>query len=263
MYPDFFVTINEVLEKIGLSTYSLFIAIGVILMLVYTVNILERKNNYSRERTNKILLLLIISLGVSYLAAWFFDSLFHYFESGIFEGGMTFISGMLSGVGTFVLLTSIFNHEERGNILNILNLIIPGVIIAHAFGRIGCFSVGCCYGKETESFLGVVFPQGTVPYYDGILHPIHPTQLYEAFFLLALFMGIKRIPWVRDRQFPVYLITYGMFRTILELFFRGDNRGELLNLPPSLILSIFLIILGTFFIIREYLLKGRKNESLL
>lgn len=256
---EVFVKVDEWLGKFGLSTYTLFIACGLVLMLYYVIRVLEKENNYSRERTNRILLWLLISLGVAYLFAWFFDALFHFFESGKFEGGMTYISGMLGGVGAFSLMTYFFNRDERGNILRLLHLIIPGVILAHAFGRIGCFSVGCCYGKETTSFLGVYFPEGTVAYMDGVRHPVHPTQLYEAFFLFALFFGIRKIPILKKKAFAYYLIIYGVFRGILEIFFRGDNRGLLFKLPPSFILSIFLICLGVFLLFHEK--KERKDHG--
>ena len=32
--------------------------------------------------------------------------------------------------------------------------------MAQGFGRIGCFLAGCCYGRETTSRFGVVFPEG-------------------------------------------------------------------------------------------------------
>ncbi|HHZ12165.1 MAG TPA: hypothetical protein GYA05_05580 [Acholeplasmataceae bacterium] len=252
------VQVDEWLGRFGLSTYTLFIACGLVLMFVYLIRVLEKKNRYSRERTNRILLWILISLAAAYLFAWFFDSLFHYFETGVFEGGMTFISGMLGGVACFSLFTYLFNLEERGNILNLLNIIIPGVILAHAFGRIGCFSVGCCYGKETVSFLGVYFPEGTVAYSEGVRTPVHPTQLYEAFFLFALFFGIRKIPCIREKAFPFYLIIYGVFRGILEMFFRGDDRGLLFGLPPSLVLSVFLILLGGFLLVYEKI-RGRKE----
>ena len=30
--------------------------------------------------------------------------------------------------------------------------------IGHSLGRVGCFFAGCCYGKPTDSWLGVKFP---------------------------------------------------------------------------------------------------------
>src|SRR5690606_1563789 len=106
-------------------------------------------------------------------------------------GGITFIAGFLGGLTTFVLLVYFVMKEERLNIYSILNLIIPGVILAHGIGRLGCFSVGCCYGLPTDSIFGVYFPAGTNPYIDGIREKIHPTQLYEAFFLFGLFFLLK------------------------------------------------------------------------
>lgn len=221
-------------------------------MLLYIIRTLETKHHYTRERTNKILLWLGISLIITYGFAWFFDALFHFFESGKFEGGITFISGMLGGVGSFALLNYCFNREERGNILNLLNLIIPGMVLAHAFGRLGCFSVGCCYGTPTDSIFGIYFPEGTMPYDDGIRTTIHPTQLYEAFFLFVLFFLLTKISFFRKNCFPTYLIFYGIFRAILEIFFRGDSRGMLFSFPPSFVLSCFLILLGCIILSQKY-----------
>ena len=60
-----------------------------------------------------------------------------------------------------------------------LDLMIPSVALAQGFGRIGCFLAGCCYGKETDFFLGI--------YYSEAGAVVHPTQLYEAAFLLLSF----------------------------------------------------------------------------
>ncbi|WP_204701532.1 prolipoprotein diacylglyceryl transferase family protein [Halanaerobacter jeridensis] len=50
----------------------------------------------------------------------------------------------------------------------------------------------------------------------------------------------------------IYLISYSIFRFIIENF-RGDNRGvviKILNLSPSQVVSIFLLILGVLIFIR-------------
>ena len=133
-----------------------------------------------------------ISLLITYLFAWFFDSLFHYFVSGSFDGeGITYIAGFLGGAISFSILVYFLMKEERKNLIHIFNLIIPGVILAHAIGRIGCFSVGCCYGIKTDSIFGFYFPEGTNAYIDGIRTKIHPTQLYESIFLFSLFFLLK------------------------------------------------------------------------
>lgn len=258
---DIFNKINEILNKVGLSTFSIFLFLALVFLICYFIYALEKKEGYSKEKTNKFLIIFAYSLLITYFFASFFDALFHYFESGVFQGGITYIAGFIGGIISFVILVYFFMKKERKNIYKILNLIIPGVVIAHAIGRIGCFSVGCCYGLPTDSIFGVYFPEGTNPYIDGIRTKIHPTQLYEAFFLFILFFGLK-IKVIKGKEFPVYLISYGVFRFILELFFRGDNRGVILGIAPSVILSFLMVIAGVILLIYPKL-SGGKNESLL
>ena len=226
MYEKTFGKANEVLEKIGLSTFTIFLAIAIVVLVYYFIYALEKKEGYSREKTNKFLVLLGISLLITYLFAWFFDTLFHYFVTGSFDGeGITYIAGFLGGAICFGLLVYFFMKEERVNLVKIFNLIIPGVILAHAIGRLGCFSVGCCYGGPTDSIFGFYFPKGTNAYIDGITVKIHPTQLYESFFLFGLFFVLK-FKFFKNKELTSYLISYGIFRFILEVFFRGDDRRQ-------------------------------------
>ncbi|MFA7435660.1 MAG: prolipoprotein diacylglyceryl transferase family protein [Bacilli bacterium] len=244
MHEHFFNKINDVLEYIDMSTFTVFLGIALIVLVYFFINALEKKRGFSREKTNKFLILFGGALLITYLFAWFFDALFHYFENDEFEGGITFIAGFIGGVVSFVLLIYFLMKDERKNIYSILNLIIPGVILAHAIGRLGCFSVGCCYGIDAEgSIFGVYFPEGTNPYIDGIRVKIHPTQLYEAFFLFALFFIIK-LKVFKKNEFSYYLIFYGIFRFILEVFFRGDSRGEIFGVAPSSILSVVMVLAG-------------------
>ena len=130
------------------------------------------------------------------------------------------------------------------------------IIIAHAFGRVGCFFAGCCYGKETDSFLGVQFP--------NLPHPVHPTQLYEAVFLFLLFAICFILLMKKDfkHNLTVYLIAYGIFRFLIE-FVRADNRGEFFpGISPSQFWSILMVVAGVavFFLLR-YLEKKRITET--
>lgn len=258
MHEKIFGIANEWLAKLNMSTFTIFLAIAIVVLVYYFIYALEKKRGYSREETNKFLILFAISLGITYLFAIFFDALFHYFENGILDGGITFIAGFLGGLATFVILIYYFVKSERKNILAILNLIIPGVILAHAIGRIGCFSVGCCYGLPTDSIFGVYFPEGTNPYADGIREHIHPTQMYEAIFLFGLFFILK-LKYFKNNEFSYYLIFYGIFRFILEVFFRGDNRGLIFGIAPSAILSVVMFLIGVGILVYTNILN-KKNE---
>ena len=134
-----------------------------------------------------------------------------------------------------------------------MNTIIVGVVLAHAFGRIGCYFAGCCYGIPTESFLGVVFPYGHAhTAFPGIA--LFPTQLFEAAFLFALFIVLNVVKKVENKEVEVYLLGYGLWRILLE-FIRGDDRGSFFPFistqynqfpTPSQYLSLLMILFGLY-----------------
>ena len=132
------------------------------------------------------------------------------------------------------------------------------IVMAHGFGRIGCFFAGCCYGVPTDSFLGVTFP--------GHSHAVHPTMLYEAAFLFILFGVFTFLLFKYDfkHNMSLYLVSYGIFRFLLE-FIRGDHRGELLGfISPSQTWSALMVVLGValyFLTDRFYKKKSAKKTE--
>ena len=54
----------------------------------------------------------------------------------------------------------------------------PGLALGHAIGRLGCFAAGCCYGKETHHFWGVMFRNPLANQITGtpLNVPLEPTQ---------------------------------------------------------------------------------------
>ena len=154
------------------------------------------------------------------------------------DGGITFIGGLIGGAGFFLIVYFIFRKRLNGRLLEVLSIIPCSITVAHAFGRIGCFFAGCCYGKVTHSFLGVKFPD--------LPEPVHPTQLYEAAFLFILFgvMSYLLLKKKFQQNMSLYLIAYGIFRFCIE-FLRDDDRGALLGgISPSQFWSIGMVILG-------------------
>ena len=122
------------------------------------------------------------------------------------------------------------------------------ITIAHGFGRIGCFFAGCCYGKETEAWYGIQFP--------GLHTKVIPTQLFEAIFLFVLSAAMIVLLFVVNFKYnmSLYLISYGIWRFVIE-YFRGDYRGSFIpGLSPSQFWSIIMVIAGVavFFIYRYF-----------
>lgn len=125
--------------------------------------------------------------------------------------------------------------------------------MGHWLGRIGCFGVGCCYGKPTDSFWGVAFPghpaSSTPEHLVGV--PLHPTQLYESAAVLAICLfnwrfvlpRVKKGAIVPGTVFLGYIWLYSVARFFIE-FFRGDDRGATVaGLFVSQWLSIASIVL--------------------
>jgi phosphatidylglycerol:prolipoprotein diacylglycerol transferase len=87
-------------------------------------------------------------------------------------------------------------------------------LLGTAVGRVGCFLNGCCYGKITESAIGVTM-QGAKR---------HPVQLYESALLLVfglVVFSIRKQPRERGRLWRMVLLGYAILRFSLE-FVRGD-----------------------------------------
>jgi len=184
----------------------------------------------------------IASIAIGFVAAAIWQAVYNFIDNPeggfhMFEEGLTFIGGLIGGVVCFIAIFFILRNKLNIRILDILSLAPCCITIAHAFGRIGCFFAGCCYGKPTDSWLGVNFP--------GIGH-VHPTMLYESAFLFILFalFSFLYIKYKFKHNMSLYLILYGIFRFAIE-FLRGDERGSFIgNISPSQFWSLLMIVGG-------------------
>jgi phosphatidylglycerol:prolipoprotein diacylglycerol transferase len=73
------------------------------------------------------------------------------------SGGLTFYGGFL--LATPVMIW--FAIRKSIPLLRGMDIIAPCLMIGLAFGRIGCFLNGCCYGEECNPSWGVQFPYGS------------------------------------------------------------------------------------------------------
>ncbi len=153
------------------------------------------------------------------------------------SGGLVFYGGIIGAILTMIW----FLRREKLSFLPIADALIPSVAIGQFFGRLGCLSAGCCFGKPSGVPWAVHFPRGSMAWIQHIkeglldrhsaeLLSIHPTQLYDSGFGLLLFLILL---WLHHRKrwhgqvFVWYLLLYPLGRSIIELF-RGDqDRGYL------------------------------------
>ena len=166
----------------------------------------------------------------------------------IHKGGLVFLGGLLA----VIPVISWYLTHYKMNYLLWADVMFPSVALGQIFGRFGCFFNGCCYGHETTSSFGIIFPAIG----DGIRHL--PTQLFESaacLVILILLLFIDKKKSKNGYVFASYIFLYSLWRFFIE-FFRGDNRGTwIFNLPVSQFISIFGIIIGIIFLL--YLKYGK------
>jgi phosphatidylglycerol:prolipoprotein diacylglycerol transferase len=164
-------------------------------------------------------------------------------SGGVFQGGLAF----------GVVFAILYFRRHRLPTWKVADLAGPALALGHGFGRIGCFMAGCCFGRDCEAPLGVVFKSQYAHELTGIPigRPIYPVQLFEAGLnfinFLVLFLILKRRSF--DGQvFSFYIMNYSVIRFFTE-YFRGDHPERAFLLQGSspflsLTLPQFFCILG-------------------
>src|SRR5574341_12939 len=175
--------------------------------------------------------------------------------------GMVFYGGFIGAV----VGAAWYMRRHRMNFLAYADTLIPSVAFGHFLGRLGCFGAGCCWGDVAHVHLPWLaeFPRESLAFQtlSGRVHPeefiaanqlttlpLHPTQLYESFGELAIFLLLVFVVRPRKRfdgqVLAVWLLVYSVLRTTVELF-RGDlERGVYFGLGAGQWTSIFILAAG-------------------
>lgn len=226
MYP--------ILVKIGpltVHTYGFMMAVGVALGLWFIYAQAKRSGLDANRIMDAAFYTIIVSLLGAKLIL-FLSNAGYYLEypkelfalarsGGVFQGGLTF--GVIFAFWYF--------HRRKIPTWATADLIAPALAMGHGFGRIGCFSAGCCYGRDCAAPWAVVFENDYAAELTGVrLHdPLHPVQLYEAalnflnFAVLFLVLKKKRFD---GQVFALYIVNYSVIRFVTE-YFRGDHSDRI------------------------------------
>lgn len=118
------------------------------------------------------------------------------------------------------------------------------IAIAVAFGRVGCFFSGCCFGTLTEVPWGIHFPTAQDP--PGVLR--HPTQLYEATFhglAIAALLWSEHKDLLKGHRLTAYLFCYLVYRFVTE-WIRPEPVliGSLTSYQVACIILLMLLIVA-------------------
>jgi len=167
-----------------------------------------------------------------------------YFGSGLLSsllcGGFVFYGGLLGGA----VSVRLYCRRYKLPLLAMFDSLAPGLALAHAVGRIGCFFAGCCFGIEYQGAMAVKI--------NGVAR--FPVQLLESALLFALsgfLLVFTRKERAEGSAAGLYTAIYPAARFCLE-FLRGDKlRGSFLALSTSQWISLVLLPLGLHLIFRQ------------
>ncbi len=254
---------------IKIYTYGVLVAIGAILAYTLSLRFAKKEGLNTNHVENTFLMALFFGVLGGRLAyviehpeqiRGITDIL------AIWNGGMDFFGGLIGGLmgaigGIFVYKLPLWKAGDMAAL---------SLTLAHAVGRLGCTSAGCCYGLPFPTqaqatpgvhfshkfpFFYVVFPEGAVapPYM-----PLYPTQLMEfiglAFMFSVLLFLYRKKPF-DGFVFSVYMLLYGLLRFFLE-FYRGVTPPiPGIGLTWNQVVSILMVV-ASFLLM--FLLKGSK-----
>jgi phosphatidylglycerol:prolipoprotein diacylglycerol transferase len=165
--------------------------------------------------------------------------------------------GMIVAVIVVLSLYIALFPAYRKRLPALLDIAAPAIALYIAIARLGCFSTGCCYGRPDKHLWWVViFPTGHPM--AGI--PIHPTQLYESagmLFILALLLGLRKVPSFKGALIWVFLAAYGLLRFVIE-FYRGDPRAMLGTMSLNQAICLAFIAIGGGMMLLRYAVARRE-----
>ena len=262
MYPELF--------RIGsfpVNTYGVFLAIAFLCAILVTAKLAER-DGLPRDRVYDLCLwMLLAGLVGSKILMLFTEPEYRanplqLISLDFLRSGGVFYGGLLGAVAAGYFLMKRYKLPWWKT----ADACAPGIAIGNFFGRQGCFAAGCCWGKPTTLPWGVQFSEAGheitgVP----IDAHLHPTQLYESFAMLLVFLFLL---WLHKRRrfsgqvVLIYALLYSVIRFSIE-FVRDDPRGDIFGLTTLTGLStsqMISIVIGLSALI-VLLIRSKKNRE--
>lgn len=168
--------------------------------------------------------------------------------AAIMSGGFVF----LGGAGCVLPALFFCEKKLKISVQPYIQSCMGCLPIGHAFGRIGCFLVGCCYGCPYAGLFSVTYTKSLYAP-NGI--SLFPVQLAEA--LIEFFIGFCLMAFSpKLKGFSaafLYLSAYSLFRFFLEFARYDENRGSIAGISTSQFLCIILFFSSVFFFARKIL----------
>ncbi len=239
---------SQLIPGLPIQSFGLCIALGVML----SWRILQCL--YKKEDMSNLLFLLVfaglIGARITHVIEYWEEDGYARNPIAVFEiwkGGLVFYGGLVAGAAAFLSWCRL-KGRSIAEMADVVAVVVP---LAHAFGRLGCFFHGCCWGKVSDSCLAVTFPAHSPVWaahrasdYAARSLPVLPVQLFEAALLFVLF-GALAFLYRRLGRYTAsaYLIGYSLIRFFTE-YLRDDIRPEMFELSSAQNFSVAMFVFG-------------------
>lgn len=240
---------NWVIGPIPIRLYGLMIGIGFLLGITLASR-RAKKEGINPELILDMGVYLLLAAIVGSRALYVLTTLREFTRNpldvfAIWKGGLVFYGGLLAAVPVGIW----YVRKHSLPVWKTADIMAPSIALAHAFGRLGCFFAGCCYGAPCSGPVCMTFsdPRSLAPL--GV--PLFPTQLMESggeFLIFGLLLALRPHKRFDGQLFGLYLIFYAMLRFTIE-FFRGDvARGVYFGglISTSQIIAILIALAAAF-----------------
>ncbi len=267
----------------GIRWYGLLLAIGFLLGYIVLGRIMK-KEGYEQKQTDKFAIYIILGcvIGLRLGHCLFYNP--GYYLSHPLEILKVWEGGLASHGGAIGILLAIWIYSRRTKMpyFESLDKVVVVVPLAGAFVRVGNFINSEILGVPTTLPWGVKFMRnmedlneayiasnGACPDLGSeclseFMIARHPTQLYEAFFYIAMFFAFFLIysKFVKNWKHGTFLgwfvlVLFG-FRFLIE-YTKTEQAEFIWNAPITMgqLLSIPFIIFGIVLVVRQYWKKGK------
>ena len=247
--------ISKVAFKIfGIEVY--WYAILIVIAMVLALIMYKKRDGLYKIKFNDILDLILYLIPISIICArlyYIFFNLEYYFQNpkqilNFRSGGLAIYGAIIGGI----IICFVFCKKRKINILDLLDYIVPGLVLGQAIGRWGNFINIEAYGIPTTSFLRMgIIEKGT--YIE-----VHPTFFYESlacFVIFIMLLILKNKRKFKGQILFTYLILYSFERFFVE----GLRTDSLMlgNIRVSQMLSVIIFVVSlTIYVIK---LKNKRN----
>ncbi len=233
--------------RVTVHSYGMMIAIGIILAVVLAI-VRSKRVGLKPDEAINIAIIIVVFGFVGAKILYILENFREFLErplSVIGSSGFVVYGGIV--IGLFSVLVYC-RWIRKISFLRYVDLYFPFVALGQGFGRIGCFLAGCCYGKETTAWWGVVFPEGSFAP-AGV--PLIPTQLISAigdFIICLVLLWFSRKAKKVGDVTALYMLLYGTGRFFIE-FLRQNEQGGIGPVTTAQLFSIVFWAVGIILLV--------------